>query len=431
MGATMAAPARSPLSPREFVGLMATCMAMAALSIDLMLPAFPDIRRDFGLAADSTETSWIVTAFFLGLAGGQLFYGPLSDRFGRKPLLYVGLTIMAVSSAATALSPSLGVLIVCRVLWGIGSAGPRSLALAMVRDTFTGDRMARTMSHVMATFVLVPVLAPSLGSGILAVAPWRALFWIPSAAAVGVGLWLRRLPETLPPERRRATSPAALLQAGREVVRTPQTIGFVIALTGLFGMMTAYVASSEIIIDDVFGRQDQFPIIFGVLALFLAAGSFFNARFVMRIGLQRVLRIGACYLVFAGAFMALIAQLTDGTPPFGVFGLTIALLLPAVSMLMPNCNTAAMLPLPHVAGTAAAVLGTVSTAGGSLLGSVLDGRFDGTIGPFANGVLIYAVVAAGGILLLGLRRPVVSTTVGSTAGVEPAARIGAAVPVED
>ena len=271
---------RPPLSPREFVGLMASCMGMVALSIDLMLPAFPDARADFGLPADSTQTSWIITAFFLGLAGGQLVYGPLSDRFGRKPLLYAGLGVMTLGAAASALAPSLGALIVCRVLWGLGAAAPRSLALAMVRDTFSGDRMARTMSHIMATFVLVPVLAPGLGSIVLGFAPWRTLFWIPAAAAIGVGCWARRLPETLPPERRRPPERGALRAAAAEVVRTPQTVGFAIALTCLFGIMSAYIASSELIVDEVFDRKDQFPIIFGVLALFLAAGSFGNARIV-------------------------------------------------------------------------------------------------------------------------------------------------------
>jgi DHA1 family bicyclomycin/chloramphenicol resistance-like MFS transporter len=399
----MPAPARRPLGPREFVGLMASCMGMVALSIDLMLPAFPDMREEFGLAADSTATSWIVTAFFLGLASGQLVYGPLSDRYGRKPLLYVGLGIMAVAAAASAVAPTLAAVIGCRVLWGMGAAAPRSLALAMVRDRFSGDVMARTMSHIMATFVLVPAIAPSVGSAVLAIAPWRTLFWLPFAASVGVMLWARRMPETLPADRRRPTSPAALLQAAREVVRTPQTVGFAIALTFIFGIMTAYVGSSELIIDEVFGRKDQFPIVFGVLALFLAAGSFLNARFVMQLGLYRVLRGTAGYLVGAAAVMAIMAAVTHGTPPLVVFGLAMALLLPAVSVMMPNANTAAMLPLPHVAGTAAALLGTVSTAGGALLGSVLDSRFDGTIGPFAQGVLVYGLVAAAGVLLLGLR----------------------------
>src|SRR5215207_7917155 len=259
----MPSAARPPLAQREFVGLMASCMGMVALSIDLMLPAFPDMRDEFGLAPDSPATSWIVTAFFLGLATGLLFYGPLSDRFGRKPLLYIGLAIMFVAATASAVAPSLGAVIVCRVLWGMGAAAPRSLALAMVRDTFGGDRMARTMSLIMATFVLVPVLAPSLGSAILAIAPWRVLFWVPALASLGVMLWGRRLPETLPVDRRRSTSPRALLEAGREVVSTPQTVGFGIALTCIFGIMTAYVGGSELIIDEVFHREDQFPLIFG------------------------------------------------------------------------------------------------------------------------------------------------------------------------
>ncbi len=384
---------------------MASCMAMAALSIDVMLPAFPDMRAEFGLAADSTQTSWIITAFFLGLATGQLVYGPLSDRYGRKPLLYIGLAVMIVSASAAAVAPSLTVLIVCRVLWGMGAASPRSLALAMVRDRYAGDRMARTMSHIMATFVLVPVLAPAVGSGILAIAPWRTVMWIPVAAACGVALWARRLPETLPPERRRPPQRGALRVAAAEVVRTPQTVGFAIALTCLFGIMTAYVGSSELIIDEVFHRKDQFPIIFGVLALFLAAGSFFNARVVGRVGLLRMIRFAAIYLVGAAALMAIVALAFDGEPPLLVFGLSMAVLLPVVAVLMPNSNTAAMLPLPHVAGTAAALLGTVSTAGGALLGSILDSRFDGTIAPFAHGVLIYGVIAATGSSCSGCGRP--------------------------
>ena len=199
------------------------------------------------------------------------------------------------------------------------------------------------------------------------------------------------------------TSPKALLVAVREVVRTPQTVGFAIALTCIFGIMTAYVGSSEIIIDEVFHREEQFPIIFGALALFLAAGSFLNARIIVQLGLPGSCRMAAVYLVGAASLMAIVAAVSDGTPPLWLFALTMALLLPVVAVLMPNSNTAAMMPLPHVAGTAAAVLGTVSTAGGALLGSIIDGRFDGTVEPFAHGVLLYSIIAAVAIFTLGLR----------------------------
>ena len=382
---------------------MASCIGMVALSIDLMLPAFPDVRDEFGLPADSSQPSWIITSLFLGLAVGQLVYGPLSDRYGRKPLLNVGLALMAVSAAACAVAPSLGVLVACRVAWGFGAAAPRSLALAMVRDRYAGDRMARTMSHIMASFILVPAIAPSVGAAILAFVPWRTLFWLPGVAAVGVVCWARRLPETLPRERRRPPVRGALLAAAVEVVRSPPTIGFAIALTCLYGIMTAYIGSSQLIVEEVFGLEGLFPIIFGVLALFMALGSFINAWLVERIGLFGMIRRGAAALAGAAVLTLLVAVGFGGEPPIVVFGVAMASLLPVVAILLPDSNTAAMLPLPHVAGMAAALLGTVSTAGGALLGSVIDSRFDGTILPFAWGVLLCGLAATAAIYLLGLR----------------------------
>ena len=308
------------------------------------------------------------------------------------------------------MAPSLEALVVCRIVWGLGAAAPRSLALAMVRDTYAGERMARTMSHIMASFILVPAIAPGLGAAILTFAPWPTLFWLPGVAALGVALWARRLPETLPPERRRPPAKGGFRTAAAEVVRTPQTVGFTIALTCIFGMMTAYIGSSQLIIDEVFGRKEQFPLIFGGLALFMALGSFTNAWLVGRVGLYSMIRRSATALVGAAVLMVAIAGAFDGKPPLLLFGLAMACLLPVVAILMPNANTAAMLPLPHVAGTAAAVIGTVSTAGGALLGSVIDERFDGTITPFAQGVLLYGLVAAAAILLLGLRHTHHATT---------------------
>jgi len=379
---------------REFVALVATCMGMAALAIDLMLPAFADMRSDFGLAPDSTEVSRVLTAFFLGLAAGQVVYGPLSDRFGRKPLLYAGLVVYVVSGAAAALMPNLTGLVICRVFWGLGAAAPRSLALAMVRDAYGGERMARTMSMVMAIFMLVPVFAPGLGAVALAVVPWRVLFLVPVAAAVGLALWATRLPETLPPERRRSVAPAALLQAVGAVVRNPQTAAFALVITCLFGIMTSFIGSFEIIVSDVFDQERLFTVIFGALACTLGAGALFNARLVLRVGLYPFIRRTAAYLVVVACALAAVALVTDGRPPLWLFCILLAALLPGMSVLLPNSNSAAMAPVPHVAGMASAVLGTISTAGGALLGSQIDGAFDGTIRPFAYGVAVFAAVAA-------------------------------------
>jgi MFS transporter, DHA1 family, multidrug resistance protein len=392
---------RAKVEGREFFALMATCMGMAALSIDLLLPAFPDMRESFGLDADSTEISWVITAFFIGLAVGQLFYGPMSDRYGRKRMLYVGLFVYVVGALASTMTSTLGALVACRFVWGLGAAGPRSLALAMVRDTHEGDRMARLMSHVMATFILVPVFAPGVGALLISFLPWRSVLWVPVAVAIGLALWAIRLPETLPVERRRSITPAALLEAVRAVGRSRTTLAYGAAVTCLFGVMTSFIGSSEIIVDEVFGREDQFPLFFGMLACMLGLGSLLSARLVVRLGLSQLIRAGAFYLIGAASLLAGVVALTGGEPSLLVFGLCTALVLPGVTALVPNLNTAAMGPLPHVAGMASALLGTVSTAGGALLGALVDDAFDGSVQPFAFAAFVYAGIAAVVILVFG------------------------------
>jgi DHA1 family bicyclomycin/chloramphenicol resistance-like MFS transporter len=290
---------------------------------------------------------------------------------------------------------------VARVLWGFGAAAPRSLAIAMVRDSFEGPRMARTMSFVMTAFILVPVFAPAAGSAVLAVAPWRGVLWVQVTAAVALGLWATRLPETLHPDDRRRVGPRALLATARAVLRTRQTVVFGLAITAIFGILTSYIGTSEVIVDEVFGEADRFPLIFGVLAATMAFGTLASARLVVDIGLGALLRAGAAYLLVTAAALGLLAHATDGRPSLWAFGIAMAFLLPAVAVVIPSCNAAAMAPLGHYAGMGAALLGTVTTAGGALLGTLTDGAFDGTVVPFADHVLAYSAVAAGTILLLG------------------------------
>ncbi len=385
---------RAVIGGREFLGLVAGCMAMAAVGIDLLLPAFADMREEYGLAPDSTRVSLLITAFFVGLAAGQIVYGPMSDRFGRKPMLYAGLVIYLTAAAAAAFAPSLNWLIVCRVVWGMGAAAPRSLAVAMVRDSFEGERMARTMSLVMATFISVPVIAPTIGAGIIAIFGWRSVFWFQFAIALVLVVWLTRLPETLPPERRRSVSPRALGEAFRTVLHTRQSVGFGLAVTFLFGVMSSYIASSEIIIDDVFGQGDLFPVFFGLLAIVMGAGSLLNARIVTRIGLHRLVRLASLLAVGGTGLFAVVAVATDGKPPFVVFLVLTSLVLLGNSILLPNANTASMQRVPHVAGMAAAVIGTVSTGGGALLGAIVDAAFDGTTRSFAFGSFVFTCAAA-------------------------------------
>jgi DHA1 family bicyclomycin/chloramphenicol resistance-like MFS transporter len=394
---------------REFLAIVALCMAMAAMSIDLLLPAFPEMRAEFGLEAGATEISLVITGFFVGLGFGQLVYGPLSDRFGRKRVLYAGIAVYVVGAVASTRAGSLNAFVACRVVWGFGAACPRSLALAILRDTFEGDRMARVMSNVMATFILVPIVAPSIGSVLLAVGDWQLTLWVSVAVAVLLTGWIAlRLPETLPAEQRRSVAPRALLDAAGAVVRNRQTMAFCVASTFLFGIMTAYVGSTQVIVEEVFGEKDLFPIIFGALAVGLALGSLLSARLVTRIGLARLVRLGAFYAVASAAVLAAVGMATGGEPPLWLFLAASALMLPSVTALIPNSNTAAMAPLGHIAGMAAAIIGTISTIGGALLGSVIDGAYDGTVRPFTIGALCFASAACAAVLFARMR----STPVG-------------------
>ena len=390
---------------REFLAIIALCMGMGAVSIDLLLPAFADMRADLGLAEGSTRISVVITAFFIGVAAGQLIYGPLSDRFGRRRLLQLGMVVFLAGAAAAACAPSLSALVIARFVWGVGAAAPRSLALAMVRDTYEGDRMARTMSLLMAIFLLVPVVAPSVGTAILEVAPWRGVVVAQIVVAGALTIWTLRLPETLHPDDRRDIGPRALLDAARVVATNRAAVGYCIGVSALFGVLTGFVGSAEVLFDEVFGQGDRFALLFGGIGLVLAAGSLLGGRLVTRFGLASVLVAACGYVVAAATVMLTIVLASDGAPPLWAFFLGLGLLLPGAMVLIPNVNTAAMAPLGHVAGMGAALIGFVSTAIGAVLGSIIDDAFDGTAQPFATYAFAYVLVAVAAILgIAGVRR---------------------------
>ena len=387
-------PRSSVAEGREFILLVTAMMTTTALGIDLMLPAFPEIRAEFGMPADSTQVTWIVTAYFLGMAVGPWLYGPASDRYGRRVPLFAGLALYAASSLTAALAPSWGLVVASRFVWGLGAAGPRSLSVAMIRDRFEGDAMARLMSTIMAVFLLVPIVAPGVGAGLIAVLPWRSVFWFPAVVAGLLMLWARRLPETLPADRRRPFTWRSVAEAGREVVTHRQTMTLTIAMTFVFGMMTTYLSGSEVILEDVYGYGAWFPLFFGAVAVLLALNSLNNARLVDHLGVVRLVRRLAVIGVGAAAVLTLIAFTNGGVPDFWLFAIALSLLLPVAQGLTPNSNTIAMSPLPHVAGTASAIITTVTAAGGAVLGSVASNAFDGTVRPFAVHLLVYVTLAA-------------------------------------
>jgi MFS transporter, DHA1 family, multidrug resistance protein len=377
----------------EFTALLAMSMALAALGIDIMLPAFGVIRADLGLAADSTAVAGLVTTYFLGLAIGQLVYGPVSDRYGRKPLMFAGFAVFAVGAVATAVAPTLPLLLAARFLWGLGAAGPRAITLAIVRDRFEGDEMSRAMSMIMAVFILVPVIAPTIGAIGISLVSWRWVFAACAVFAVALTVWMTRMVESLAPENRRPLQWGRLVEAGRIVVANRITVGYTLAMTAMYGAFISYLASSEIIFGEVFGVGDRFPQYFGGLAAVMGVAMLVNSRIVVRVGARRLSHGVLGVYLGASAVLLVASRVGGGSPSLLVFLVVMAVVLAAHALVIPSFNSLAMQPMGEVAGTASSLIGTVQVAGGALLGALLDRAFDGTAVPLAAGFVVLGVLA--------------------------------------
>ena len=378
---------------REFIIMMSMTMAMTALSIDIMLPALPLIREGLGLPEGSTDVAAILTVFFVGLAVAQVFYGPLADRFGRKPVLFASYAIFITGAVFSALAPTLPTLLAARVLWGIGAAGIRVVALSVVRDLYEGEAMAKTMSIIMAIFILVPVIAPAIGAGIIAVAPWRAMFWFVAMFALGVALWSRRLPETLKPEHQLELSFARVGKAAKAVVSQRTTVGFTIATGATTGALIAWLSLAELVVGDVYGRLEIFPLFFGGMAALTGGVMLTNGRLIDRFGLHRLVTIVTRSYVASSAVLLAVVLLYDGVPPFWMLFVLLAVVFSHYGLIIPNFTTIAMQPLGHVAGTASALIGAVSTLMGVGLSTLVTATFNETVVPVAAAFFVLGLVA--------------------------------------
>jgi DHA1 family bicyclomycin/chloramphenicol resistance-like MFS transporter len=378
----------------ETLAMLSAVMALMAMAIDLMLSAFDEMRVSFGLEPTSNEVAGVVTVFFMGLAVAQLFFGPITDRFGRKSVLYASVAVYILGAVGSALAPTLPLLLVARFVWGIGAAGARVVATAVARDLFEGVEMARAMSQIMAVFVLVPVIAPTVGAGIVAILPWRAVFWACAIWAIAMAAWTRRLPESLPPERRRRLNRSDIASAYAEFARTRSTLWFSIASVFLQSVFTMYLASAELIVSEIFGRRSAFPMVFGVIAIGFGVAALVNGRVVGRFGVRPVMNAMLVSLIVGSVLLVAVTLASGGTPTFWVFMPLLGLLLAQFMFLMPNMNAEALEPVPHIAGTASSLSGGLRMAGGAILGGVVASRIDTSLTPFALAFLVFVALAA-------------------------------------
>jgi len=400
---------RGPGFP-EFVALIAMMMALNALAIDMMLPALPAIGDALGVITENSR-QWVITAYLLGFGGAQIIYGPLADRYGRKPVLMAGLTLYVAFSVLAAFAPSFELLIAARVATGLGAAALRVLAVSIVRDRYSGRTMARVMSLSFLVFLGVPILAPALGQLVLTVAPWPWIFGVLAVAGSAFMIWaLIRLPETLHPENRMPIRIGRIAGAFREAVTHRQAIGYTMAMTCITGSLFGFINSSQQIFFDVFNEPGLFTTVFAAIAGSIAVASLLNARLVERLGSRLISHTALLGFIVMSATHAAVAL--SGHETIWTFAVLQGLTMFCFGLIAGNFGAMAMEPMGHIAGTASSAQGFISTTVGASLGFLIGQQFNGsaapmTIGFFALGLmaLAFVLIAEGGRLFRAQNRP--------------------------
>lgn len=387
----------------EFVALIAMMFATIAFSIDAMLPALPQIALELSPIAPE-RAPLILSAFLLGMGLGTFLTGPLSDAFGRRPVIFAGAALYIVSSAVAWASSSLEVMLVARLFQGLGAAGPRVVAMAVIRDLYSGREMARIASLVMMIFALVPAVAPAFGAQIIWSVGWRGIFAAFIVFSLVNLLWLGfRLPETLPPEKRRPLRVTLMVDAVREMF-AHRVVRLSIAVQALaMSMLFVTLMQVQQIYDIVYGRAETFPYWFCLVALLSASASLINALLVVRYGMQALITITLAGQVVLSALFLLL-DLGQGPYGFAFFVLWQTCLFFQAGLTLGNLNALAMEPMGHIAGMAASVIGAVATVVAAGLTAPLGTLFDGTERPLITSVLVMAIGAF--MLMLYMRRVV-------------------------
>jgi DHA1 family bicyclomycin/chloramphenicol resistance-like MFS transporter len=376
----------------EFIAMMAALMALNALAIDIMLPGLQQIGESLGVE-NPNHRQYVVSAYLFGFGIAQLFYGPISDRFGRRKPLLIGLGIYILSAAAVVFIPSFTGLLLLRFAQGIGSAATRVISVSIVRDVFGGRAMAEVMSLIMMVFMVVPVVAPGTGQVILFFGNWHLIFVVIAVAALLVSLWvIRRLPETLDPSDVRPFTVSSVLNGFLIVMTNRMALCYTIASTFIFGALFGFVNSAQQVYVGIYELGVWFPAAFAAVALFMSVSAFLNSRWVGRLGMRRLSHVALLGFV-AVTFLWLVVQLLSATPmPFLLFLAFFALSMFQFGLIASNFNSLAMEPLGHVAGTASSVLGFMGTVGGATIGALIGQAFNGTATPMVAGFFTVSVI---------------------------------------
>jgi DHA1 family bicyclomycin/chloramphenicol resistance-like MFS transporter len=344
----------------EFVALMASLMSIVALAIDALLPALDYIGFSIG-TTKSSDTQLLITMIFLGLGSGPLFFGPISDSLGRKPIVYMGFGIFIIASLICIFSESLWLMVFGRILQGVGLSAPRTISIAMVRDSYSGDYMARIMSFITVVFILVPIIAPALGKFVLDNYNWQAIFYVQLLFCILVSWWFwKRQPETLPEDRRIGFSSHIFADGLRELLKYKRTLAYTLISGFITGSFMVYLSSSQQIFHNQYNMQDEFPFIFAGLAISIGSATFLNGTLVLRFGMQRIINT-SIISYFLISLLYIILFYNTPNPPVAVLLAFFALQFFSIGFLFGNLRAMAMEPIGHIAGIGAAITGFIST----------------------------------------------------------------------
>lgn len=377
---------------KEFITLMAVIISITALAIDVMLPALPEIGRDLGVG-HANDVQLVISVLILGLGLGQLVWGPLSDCFGRKPIILAGFSVFVLGCLLSIFARQFEFMLAGRLIQGIGTAGPRTAIIALIRDQYEGRAMARIMSAIMAVFIFVPAVAPALGQVVMLTAGWRAIFSLLMIQGMVATVWFSlRQAETLPPARRIPFSAQRILMGLVEVCTTRLSLGYTLAAGFMLGVLLTYLNCAQPIFQEIYRVGRQFPLYMACIALSLGAASFLNSRMVMRLGMRPLAyRAVAVFTLLSAGYLTLCLSL-DGQPSLPVMMLFFVLAFFCLGILFGNLNAVAMEPLGHIAGIGASVVGALTSLISSPLSVFIGRQYDGTTLPLASGFVVLGLV---------------------------------------
>lgn len=376
----------------EFIAIMALLMSLVALSIDGILPALAVIGTDLGVT-DTQKHQLLITMIFLGLGFGQLIFGPLSDSYGRKPIIYVGFLVFAIASIICVNTNSYEVLIAGRILQGIGLASPRTLSIAMIRDSYEGDYMAKVMSFIVMIFILIPIIAPTLGQYLMLTYNWQTIFNVQLGLGILVLFWFwKRQPETLAVSKRIPFRTATLSSGFIEFFKHKQAVAFTLISGFITGSFMVYLSTTQHIFEIQYDLGDDFPLIFASLAIGVGFATYLNGVYVVRIGMKRIALVSlAAYCLSALLYVVLFFNVSN--PPLWVLLTFFVIQFIAVGFLFGNLRALAMQPIGHIAGVGAAINGFISTVMGVLIASGIGAYVTTTAWPLFLGFSVCGMVS--------------------------------------